>query len=265
VALVDHLKELRLDPEAISTDREVSAQLATVYANRARELQEKGLRDEAFFLAATEFRRAAAHSVLLSDWKVASGMFERAGDAYTEIGNPYGLMLYSCASDGDMRKLASGLNEPPADRVQGAYRVLATVAANFPLPHDLVADLTPSGNTPIGVLGLPVGAYIDLARSFYTEGNGWGRIAEATLPFLAAYSSAIMRAHESDYWDLVIVPFHPAEPDILSVLCCVEAVVRRRFQRRAAELIEQIPLNPVARTILHSILEDRFGKRQRQT
>jgi hypothetical protein len=270
MALIDYLREFRLDPEAIATDREVSAGLATAYANRAREQDRKESRDISVLQAATEYRRAAAHSVLLSDWKMASKMFEQAGLHYREVRISYGAMVYGCArGPNDVREFLHGYEERPrpSDRTQDVYDVLTTAAISFTVPEGIVADLIPSANSPIGVLGLPVGAYIDLARSFYfdsADGYAWGRIAQAALPFLAAYSSAIARAHESDQWDSLIFPFHPAEPDILSVLCLVESAVQQRFQRRAAELVEQIPLNPMARAILLGILEDRFGERRRQ-
>jgi len=270
VALVDLLKEFRLDPEAIYTDREVSVGLAAAYANRARELDRAELRDRSVLQAATEYRRAGAHSVLLSDWKMASTMFEQAARSYRELDNPYGAMVFACANrSGDVREFAHGYEQRsrPTDRIQEVYTVLGTAATTFAIPEGIVADLIPSANSPVGILGLPVGAYLDLARSFYFDsanGNALERIAQAALPFLAAYSSAIARAHESDQWDSLIFPFHPAEPDIVGVLCFVETALQHRFQRRAADLVEQIPLNPMARAILLSILEDRFGERRRQ-
>lgn len=270
MALVDLLKEFRLDPEAIYTDREVSAGLAAVYVNRAREFDGKELRERSYLLAATEYRRAAAHSVLLSEWNQASKMFEQAGFSYRELGIPYGAMMYGCAhSPNEVREFAHGYEQRPrpSDRTQEVYDLLGTAATTFAIPEGIVAELSPSANSPIGVLGLPVGAYLDLARSLYfdsADGYAWERIAQAALPFLSAYSSAIVRAHESDLWDSLIFPFHPAEPDILSVLCFVETAVQRRFQRRAADFVEQIPLNPMAKAILLNILEDRFGERRRQ-
>ena len=70
--LHDLLTEFNLDPRLIARDREMSVGLARAYERSALEIRSE---DDRWFLhmmaSATEYRRAAAQSVLLSDREIA--------------------------------------------------------------------------------------------------------------------------------------------------------------------------------------------------
>ena len=122
----------------------------------------------------------------------------------------------------------------------------------------MLADLNSASRWPIGILGLPVGAYLDLAVA--VQRNTPSSIEAAVLPFLVAYSSAVSRASADIFhWRMMAMPFHPAEPDILSVLFCVEDVLRQRERGSLRDLLKTIPLFPNATNILYNAIGERFG------
>src|SRR6185312_5538348 len=102
--LVEFLKEFGLDIELIGRDRKMSAGLARAHAGQARGAESADTRFLHGMAAATEDRRAGAHSVRLSDRRAATEHFRQAGDSCCRIGNPYGLLMFACAdySPGDL-------------------------------------------------------------------------------------------------------------------------------------------------------------------
>src|SRR5215471_16459576 len=94
--LSNFLKEFGLDPELIYRDREMSAGLARAYENISHVPgSDAGRPFVPVMAAATEYRRAGAHSVLLSDRKTAIDMFRQAGRLYAIGRKPYALMMFS--------------------------------------------------------------------------------------------------------------------------------------------------------------------------
>ncbi|MFN0106105.1 MAG: hypothetical protein ACKV2U_28950 [Bryobacteraceae bacterium] len=255
------LGDFALDPESIGMDREVSTGLARAHQRQAEETPERDARDTRLLAAATEYRRAGAHSILLSDWERAREMFERAGDMYSGLDIPYGLMMYSFSRD--PRALAEELRwfeRPLRDRTQAAYLLLAGAAGGREPRPGMLEELASARSSPIGILGLPVGAYVDLAVALERRGNGGRDVEAAALPFLAAYSSAMARTFADSYhWGMMILPFHPAEPDILSVLFCAESVLRSRREGTLLDFLRAIPLFPPATDILYNAIAERFG------
>jgi hypothetical protein len=235
--------------------------LARAHQRRAEETREGEARVTRLLAAATEYRRAGAHSILLSDWKRVREMFEDAGTVYSGLGIPYGLMMFSFSRD--PRRLAEELESferPARDRTQAAYLLLAAAASGRELRPEMLEELASASPSPIGILGMPVGAYVDLAIALERDGTGGPRIEAAALPFLVAYSSAMARAFgDSFHWSMMILPFHPAEPDMLSVMFCAEAVLRGRQIGSLLNLLKTIPLFPAATNLLYNAIAERFG------
>jgi hypothetical protein len=264
--LSQSLKEFGLDAESIARDREMSAGLAKGHQRAARE---EGKDEERWFLhmmaAATEYRRAGAHSILLSDRETCAQMFEQAGRVYTRMRRPYALMMFWCAQEMD-QVIAGGMefgSLEEIDRSQLAYLLLASTADRETWKGEsreaLTQHLAGSQNSPIGVLGIPIGAYVDLAYTLERQEPSESSILEALLPFVLPYSTAVRRCMEDEYhWQRMAFPFHPAEPDVLSVLFCVESALRRRQQSSLLRILESIPLFPVATNLLYNSILERF-------
>jgi hypothetical protein len=265
--LSELLKDLHIDPELVDRDREMCAGMAKAHERYAREAPES---DEErrflhFMAAATEYRRAAAHSVLLSDRDTSIEMFRRAGMAYARVGRPYALMMFWCSDDVHSvldyaRKLGWAKRTEPT---QLAYMLLSYAAGLDAQNHEsfetLSAALTTSRNSPIGVLGISIGSYVDLARALMVNEPMFPRVTEMLMPFLVPYSSALRRCMEDEYhWQRMAFPFHPAEPDTLSVLFCVEATLRWRQQPSLLAKLEGMPLGAVATKLLYAAVRERF-------
>lgn len=267
--LTNFLKEFGLDRELIGRDREMSAGLAKAHENLAQEISDREA-DRSFVhvvASATEYRRAGAHSVLLSDRKTATEMFQRAGRLYASARRPYALMMFSC-SGGDLEAVMAAAHEfgwaEGIEHTQLSYLLLASAAGRDDRDREIFKKigfgLAASQTAPIGVLGIPVGAYLDLANALIHDQPSPEQMSEMLLPFLVPYSMAIRRCMEDRYhWERLAFPFHPAEPDILGVLFCVEATLRWRQQPSLLRLIEGMPLGKVSTNLLYNAILERFA------
>jgi hypothetical protein len=267
--LSNFLRDFGLDPELIGRDRAISTGLAKAHENLLRDISEREA-DSRFvhvMLSATEYRRAGAHSILLSDRQTANEMFRRAGRLYNSIRRPYSLIMFSCSDDdmGAVRTTALDFGSAGGiEHTQLSYLLLAFAAGRDDRDRETFKKisfaLAAAQNAPIGVLGIPVGAYLDLANALILDQPSPKRMSEMLLPFLVPYSMAIRRCMEDRYhWERLAFPFHPAEPDVLGVLFCVEATLRWRQQPSLLRLIEDLPLGEVATNLLYNAILERFG------
>jgi hypothetical protein len=259
--LVEFLERFGLDRELIERDRAMSAGFARAYARRAEDSEDEEERFLHVLAAATEYRRAGAHSVLLSNRRFASEYFEQAGLLYGRMHNPYGLLMTGCA-DYSPRDLMEGAREAGireeriTDRLQLGYLNIVRAAADW--EYTLDEAISGSLASPVGLLGLPLGAYTDLALALSRKEPQ--AVFEATAPFLSAYNNCMKRAREDNYhWRRLAMPFHPAEPDILSVVFLVEAAARLREQRFFPEILGSVPMVRDAANLLYNAVAERFG------
>jgi len=264
--LHDLLKELNLDPELIARDRDMSVGLAWAYQRSALEIRSDEDRWFAHMMAsATEYRRAGAHSILLSDREGAAKMFDQAGGVYTQMRRPYALMMFWCSREtNDVSARARDFGSLEGiDRNQLSYLLLSSGAEDEGRETEkweaITMRMSGSQNAPIGVLGMPVGVYADLAHTLARRELSPSTVLEALLPFLLTYSTALRRCMEDEYhWRLLAFPFHPAEPDVLGVLYCVEATLRRRQQGSLLRILESASLFPPATNLLYNAISERF-------
>lgn len=268
MSLRDFFQKVGLEPELIDRDREMSAGLAKAHEGLLRDIADRDA-DRGFLhvmASATEYRRAGAHSLLLSDRKAATEMFRRAGRLYGSLRKPYALIMFSCA-EGDLGSLMASAHDfgwaEGIERTQLSYLILATAAGWDERDRDVFKKVSHGleafQNSPTGVLGIPIGAYLDLANTLIYQEPSPRRMIEALLPFLVPYSVAIRRCMEDTYhWERLAFPFHPAEPDILGVVFCVEATLRWRQQGSLLGMIAGIPLDEIAKNILYSAILERF-------
>ncbi len=133
MALKDFITDFGLDLELIYRDREICAGMARAREGLLRDIpyDDADLRYIHSMAAATDYRRAGAHSLLLSDRQAASEMFERAGYLYARLKKPYAVMMVSCAY-GALDSIMAiahdfGLAEG-VERTQISYLILASAA-----------------------------------------------------------------------------------------------------------------------------------------
>ena len=272
--LSNFLEEFRLDRELIARDREFSMRFAEAYEKNTRESpkSEQGPWFNQAMAAATEYRRAGAHSLLLSERRTADEMFRRAGRLYARLQRPYALMMFSCAEGNTGAILATvhdfGWGEG-VDRMQLPYLLLGAAVGEEGRDREAFGiireRLAPSQTAPIGVLGIPIGAYLDLGSTLAQGDASLQRWAEVLAPFLVTYSTAIRRCMDDTYhWERMAFPFHPAEPDVIGVLFCVEAALRKRQQPSLLQLIAGMPLSEVAANLLYNVILERFEGGERE-
>ena len=172
--------------------------------------------------------------------------------------------MFACAdySPGDLAGPARefGFSDGRAsDRLQLSYFLLAAAAGAWDQRPQVRHSDAVSGSlgSPVGVLGLPVGAYLDLARAL--EIGEHEPVIRTLLPFLSAYGNAMARARENDYhWRMMAMPFHPAEPDVLSVIFLVEAAMRRQGDKIISDVLGRVPLLPASANLLYHAVLERF-------
>jgi hypothetical protein len=269
----EELADMRLDLQTVKLDRRFCEGLAFAYLKSAGASNIEEDRHKHMAVAATNFRRAGAQSILLDDFDSAKRMFSEAGRIYAQLGLPYALMMSALGQNFELaqetfysmlrrhtNRAEEGLSLP---RRQQAYMLLFRGVSHGPvLPElefnvdgvleDMRRELQACSSAPIGILGLPVASYLDLALAL--SGDHPISPQEALLPFLSAYNTAIRQnSHNGYHWSKMVFPFHPAEPDIISVLVVTDLALKKT-QRSVNDLLKEFPLAWLSRTILQGAL-----------
>ncbi len=273
----EFLRELRLIPESIVRDLDISVGLARTYQQRTEDRRED--ETDALSVAATYFRRAAANALLLGRYADAKGMFLEAAFAYQRLGLPYSVVVAALSSDGRsvIERFTDGwlsayTDHEVAERAvpQLAYVVLAqtTLAESRQVSFDRVVSLRrsldPYGLRPLGILGVSVGTLLDLSDSLVSDiGQRQIDLAEAMAPFLGMYNAAIRQRTQNHYhWERLALPFHPADPDIYGVLTLTNSALQMRRDVTLQRFIEQAAIARESKYLLSTILEGMAGNQQ---
>jgi len=108
------------------------------------------------------------------------------------------------------------------------------------------------------MMGIPMVSYLSLA-TLIEEDAPPHHVQYLLLPFLNAYELAIATARSKRYhWRRLLMPFHPAEPDILSVLCVANAWFKRRKQT-ITDFLRERSESRLASRLLSDALEQADG------
>jgi hypothetical protein len=260
----DQIEKLGIGLDVLERDRDFRRSLGLAYQAAVEHAETRQRRNDYLAFAATNCRRAAAHSMLLDDWESAAKLFREAAGAYASLRLPYMLMMTTLAvgrtPEANWREFISFLEGPrprPVDR-QGAYLLLvhSAVSATPRLEEPIAKlrqELQAAQASPMGVLGIPVGAYLELAEAFSSRQSS---LEQALLPFIGAYDSALRLAMRRHYhWSRLALPFHPAEPDILSVLVLARSRALRRDNESIVHVVKNSPFHPLTKDVLLDVLE----------
>jgi len=270
----DSLSDLGFDVNTIERDQNFSRDVGVASLKSAHEPPDEVSRarhiELNLALSATHFRRAGAHGLLLGNMEAAFEFFHNAGEAYARLPRPYALMMWALAGDRAEHSLAFTLardavlqnSDNRSIHQQWAYTLLFS-AANGLRPSDmkaalekfempgLLADLDASRASPIGILGVPLGAYLDLADSLSGSTDD---LEETLVPFFNAYDIAVRQARTNTYqWRRAALPFHPVEPDVFSVFVLAHSALQRK-ERSILSLIERLVLSKESRIIINNTL-----------
>jgi hypothetical protein len=273
------LEELNLRRDWVERDLNLSQELAEGYTNLALHSEGPNAR-EVFAISASYFRRAAADALLLGrsgyyGRSIAPGMtdaytlFREATNAYENARIPYSAFI--CAFIPKASGSRQFVNEW-LERVTGLeseafphlLHLLMYTSVMFREWQEVFSSMNAIRQRlelyrlePIGVLGTPIGNYLDLIDAF-TERTETDRIERAIYPFLSQYSFSVRQAQKNEYhWQRLAMPFHPAEPDIFGVLLFTNRVLRSINDNRSIlGLIERFPIDRQATSLLFGILSD---------
>ena len=271
-------QQLEIDIELVARDLEFHRGVGAGYFSHIEQYLERR-RWEPIPFAATSFRRAGSHALLLDNVKLAIEMFAKSADCYERLHRPYASMMWSLArnlqsaskfSERSLSEFVVSEGRYPSERVnQLAYPLLVESITEAEEPHTQapqernrrfrkVADeLNAFSTTPLGMMGIPMASYLNLAASIEAEAIPHD-VQYLLLPFLNAYEVAIDTARFRTYhWRRLLMPFHPAEPDILSVLCIANVwftrhkevltdFIRERIESRLASRLLSDALERVA-------------------
>jgi len=244
-------QQLQIDVELVARDLEFHRGVGTGYSVGVEHRSEQR-RWEAMAFAATSFRRAGSHALLLDDLGLATKMFAKSADCYEQIQLPYASMMWSLARNlqsasefSERSLLEFVVNEGvyPLERFnQLAYPLLVEGAAvaeehGMQVPHErtrrfrhVAGELNAFSTTPLGGMGIATASYVTLAAAIEANASPQD-VQYLLLPFLNAYEVAVNTARSKAYhWRRLLMPFHPVEPDVLSVLCVANVWFKRRQQ-----------------------------------
>lgn len=224
-------------------------------------------------LAATHYRRAAAHTLLVQnrsrEWVEQTRLFENTVNIYQQLHMPYALLLssflpHNLSKSGEDYLWSDTPGGPDTEtaqknrRIQYLYLLLFEAAQHGEMLRDLRQEMETYRSHPIGVLGLPVGIYLDLVDAL-AEGRSALEldVAQALAPILTSYDQAIRHAMRNKYfWTQLAQPFHPAEPDIFGLLLLIRRRIEQKFDINIQRLSERLFIAEPTRILITGILEN---------
>jgi hypothetical protein len=272
-------RELEIDIELVARDLDFHRGVGTGYLSHIEQYLEQR-RWEPIAFAATSFRRAGSHALLLDDVKLAIEMFAKSAGCYERLHRPYASMMWSLArnhqsasksSESSLFEFVVSEGRYPWERFnQLVYPLLiesVTEAKEQNTPaaqasnrrfRRVAGELNAVSTTPLGMMGIPIASYLNLAASIEADATPQD-VQYLLLPFLNAYEVAVVTARSKTYhWPRLLMPFHPVEPDILSVLCVANVWFKRRRQV-LSDFIRERTESHLASRLLSDALEQVDG------
>jgi hypothetical protein len=235
-----------LEPQRVSRLRDISTELGKAYFGQLRSEAQEIDDHTTAVIAATCFRRSAAHSLLLGDTGMASEMFFMAAQAYDKYFPSYSVVMSVLAARGAVQ-LPRILHVTSSGQM--IYPMI--LALQFPEKYmdrlrELRRIVDAFRGARLGVLALPIEKFIDVfdalsdgIESAEVEKEG---LTTVLMPFIESYASAFIRAkRDTFHWARLVTPFHPLEPDVVGVLLLVQQALNR-IDVLIENLIARLPI-----------------------
>jgi hypothetical protein len=249
-----------IDPERVLRLRDASRGIGYAYLEYRQEKREDYKSHTNLLVAATYFRRAAAHSLLLNDLNDARSSFSMASDCYAKAGSSYNILMKVLSSDKSKRN--SSHRQELRETATDVYLLFESLYIEkvFSDENDFTRKrLDEFRGKRIGVLPMPVEKYLDLydtlKKVISRNRDSKKELQTVILPFVETFCSAFMRARKDLYhWKMLATPFHPVEPDTLGLLVMADAVLRPR-DYLVKKIIRRLPVPAEPCKVLCSALE----------
>jgi hypothetical protein len=229
--MIDRLEELGLEADRIRHQRDVSANIGRLYLGTVDSRESTGDWEMRYFAAATNFRRAAANSLLLGETERAIQLFHSAASAYLNAGSAYGPFLENLGKE---ETYYSQFQEKGPRDGQDVFLLLspAAIGDGRKLQKEKTTiyrqQLDGYRTQRVGILGFRVETYLQIfdALSWPESGSTSDMVKQALFPLLAAYTTAIEQCRSDHYhWRRMATAFHPAEPDVMATMVAMDRVL----------------------------------------
>ncbi len=247
-----------LDSERVMRLGNVYSEIGHTYFTHAKKEETIQNRISLAFIAATYFRRSAAHSLLLSDLTGSQESFEIAGHAYRLAESPYCSVMFSLSgiSFDEFIFLNQKFNS-----AQMIYPMIEALQLGSQYQEQLIpwrSHIDEFRGKRLGILSIPVDNFIDLFDSLQgaikSKKIVEKQLMTVLLPFVNAYGSAFIRAKRDTYhWKLLAIPFHPVEPDIIGLLTMVSKILSP-FQYPIDKILIPMPIPNEPLSVLRQVL-----------
>lgn len=268
-------QELGIDVELVARDLDFHRCVGRGYLSQV-EHEKRPERWEVVVFAATAFRRAGSHALLLDQVDLATELFADSAKCYDRLHRPYSAMMWSLAgnlgsastsSERSLLEFVQSEGRYPSERFgQLAYSLLVEGATRIVEPQAetnqefigrfrrAASELAALSTSPLGMMGIPIASHLHLATSMEEQAD-LNDVQYFVSPFLNAYELALETARSKRYhWRRLLMPFHPVEPDILSVLLVSNTWFKRRGLK-LADFIRGRADNRLASMLLPDALE----------
>lgn len=255
----ENLEALGLDSTRIQIQRDVSTSIGEIYISKAESRRREQEWQMDYYAAATNFRRAAANSLLLRETEQARRLFHAAALAYAKAGSAYGVFLENLGEE-DVDELPISEQRPrngqdiflllgPKSIRNGLFRQTEQSAK-----HRL--ELEDYRSQRVGVLGIQVEVYLEIYDSLTlaTVEDESAMLRQAILPLIASYANALRQCRRDRYhWNRMATPFHPIEPDVMAVMVGLDRALAER-RSSLTNMIADLPLRTDARQLLNDTI-----------
>jgi transcriptional regulator with XRE-family HTH domain len=268
-------KELGIDLELATRDLDFHRGVARGYLSQQEHIQ-RPEKWESIAFAATAFRRAGSNALLLDQAELARELFADSAKCYDRLRRPYSAMMWALArnlgaalksSETSLRDFIQSEGRYPSDRFgQLTYSLLVEGAGRTVEPlsrtnqeftgrfRRTASELAALSTSPLGIMGLPIASHLHLAASMEEQADPHD-VQYFLSPFLNAFELALETARSKQYhWQRLLMPFHPAEPDIIAVLVMSDGWFRRR-ELKLVDFIRGRADNRLASKLLPDALE----------
>lgn len=266
---------LEIDTEFVARDLTFYRGVGSAYLLQIEDDNEQHLSKRMAY-AATAFRRAGSHALLLDETELATELFGNGAKCYEALRRPYASMMWALARN--LKSAVSSSQRSVGDFIRSEGRYLSDQSGQLAFSllvqgleetyEEVTDDLRSNqefrrvsselgafSTAPLGMMGIPIESYLALGVSM-KESASPETVEYHLTPFLSAYEVGITTARSKTYhWRRLLMPFHPAEPDILSVFTIANAWFKYR-DRSLVDWIRERADSRFASKFLSSALEE---------